>query len=116
MHKKKITDKHQKALNASEVESLNIILSFSNEFAIKPGQKLCYHCFDNFSFQKEQHSDSSFPDLDAVADDSYYDRDTEMDRLNAGIIELGCSPLSFGRANRSDKSTYGRRKLEQIHF
>ena len=112
MHKKKITNKHLKALNASEVESLNTILLFSN----KQGQKLCYHCFDNFSFQKEQHSDSKFPDPDAAADDSYYDRDTLMYNLNAGIIELGCSPLCFGRASERDKATYGRRKVEQIHL
>ena len=39
-----------------------------------------------------------------------------MDGLNAGIIELGCSPLSFGRASERDKATYGRRKVEQIHL
>ena len=39
-----------------------------------------------------------------------------MDRLNAGIIELGCSPFSFGRANERDKTTHGRRKVEQIHL
>ena len=50
---------------------MNTILSFSNEFTIKPGKKLCYHCFDNFSFKKEQHSDSYFPDLDIAAHDSY---------------------------------------------
>ena len=39
-----------------------------------------------------------------------------MDRLNASIIELGCSPLSYGRASERDKATYGRRKVEQIHL
>ena len=46
----------------------------------------------------------------------YYDRDTENDCLNSGIIQLGCSPLSFGRASERDKATYGRRKVEQIHL
>ena len=39
-----------------------------------------------------------------------------MDRLNAGIIGLGCLPLSFGRASERDKATCGRRKVEQIHL
>ena len=39
-----------------------------------------------------------------------------MDHLNAGIIELGCSTINFGKASGRDKATYGRKKVEQIHL
>ena len=87
MHKKTISNKYLKALSETEANAVNTLLKLSGEFSIKPGQKLCYDCFNACnSFQSSEPSEQNRDDVDK----SYYDADAGIDSLNITFAYKVC--------------------------
>ena len=65
LHKKTISYKYLKALSEIEAKAINTLLKLSGKFFIKPGQKLCYDCFNACdSSQSSELSEQNRDDVD----------------------------------------------------
>ena len=91
---------------------VNNLLKLAGEHSVRPGQKLCYDCFNTCN-QPSVHSEISDVSQ-GEADKSYHDAEVDKDILNVGLVNLGCSPLNFRSINEKDKLVYGKRKVMQV--
>ena len=90
MHKKTVVYKYLRILSEFEADTFNNLLKLSGELSVKPGQKLCYDCFNACSSsQSLVHSKLSELSQGEV-DKSYHDAEVDKDILNVGLVKLGC--------------------------
>ena len=95
---------------------MNNLHKLSDELSIKPGQKLCYDCFNAFNSPVySSHSNTTFEIRDELdVDKTYSDRDVDIETLNEGLTKLGVSPLNYKRVSKRDIIGYGKRKIKQV--
>ena len=97
---------------------MNSLHQLSDELSIKPGQKLCYDCFNAFcSPVYSSHSDTTLEIRDELdIDKAYTDRNVDIETLNEGLAKLGVSPLNYKRISKRDIIGYGERKIKQVQL
>ena len=101
LHQKKICYKYLKILNCSKAQAVNELHKLSDELSIKPGQKLCHDCFNVSNSAYSTHLNLTPVDPNEL-EDSYHDRDVNIESLNEGNAMLGCSPLNFRKISERD--------------
>ena len=111
----KIYYKYLKTLSCSEAQAVNELHKLSDELSIKPGQKLCHDCFNASNSAYSTHLNLTPVDRNEL-DDSYHDRDVDIECLNEGIAMLGCSPVNFRKVSERDVVGYGKWKIKQVQL
>ena len=79
---------------------MNELHKLSDELSIKPGQKLCHDCFNASNSAYSTHLNLTPVDRNEL-DDSYHDRDVDIECLNEGIAMLGCSPVNLRKVSEN---------------
>lgn len=85
-------------------ECLKVIdITTAKSMNLKPGQKICKHCYKQFREGEK-----------AESDDELYQPPYKPSDLNATAAELGCSPLKTMKLGYRDKASYAKKKVSQI--
>ena len=75
---------------------------------LKPGQKLCRHCYAHVANNDNLNTEDMLEDLDA----SFYDYMLEIKESSFDAEAIGVSPIK--KVSFRDKISYGRNKLKCI--
>ena len=114
MHKKTVAYKYLRTIIEFEADTFNNLLKLSGELSVKPGQKLCYDCFNACSSSQSSVLSELSELSQGEVDKSYHDAEVDKDILNAGLVKLVCSPLNSRKTNDKNKLEYGKWKVMQV--
>ena len=85
-----------------------ITIEAAHKLNLKPGQKLCRHCYQHVANNNNLNNEDMLEDLDA----SFYDYTLETKKSSFDAEAIGLSPIE--KVSFRDKISYGRNKLKRI--